>query len=104
MRTSKHRCEVQNYPNPIQFEYVVSLLTAGLSIQQISRVEQENCDSLGTAQKKGCVSSGQDFESSYSLCTVALKLFRTRCLAHGRLRLQVMCQLTTWSLAPGNSH
>ena len=44
--------------NLLQFNYVVSLLSAILSFRQISRVGQENYDRLGVAINMACVSDG----------------------------------------------
>ena len=44
--------------NPLQFDYVVSLIAAGLSIRQILQVVLENHDQLGSACVYGiCVRS-----------------------------------------------
>lgn len=45
--------------NPLQFDYVVSLLAAGLLFRQISRVILENHDRLGCASKTHCLSDGE---------------------------------------------
>lgn len=44
--------------NPMQFYYILSLLSSGLSFRQISSVVQENRDILGAAFKISCVSEG----------------------------------------------
>ena len=40
-------CYSVSIPNILQFDYVVSLLAAGLSFRQIARVVRENRDRLG---------------------------------------------------------
>ena len=49
-------CYLVTIHNTLQYEYVVALLSAGLSFRQISRVVQENHDSLGADSKLGGVS------------------------------------------------
>jgi hypothetical protein len=53
--------------NALQFDFVVSLLTAGLSFCQISRVVRENRQRLGCASKTGCISDG-------NVCAVGLQI------------------------------
>ena len=43
----------------LQFDYVVSLLAAGLSFRQISQVVLENRNQLVCTVKTGCVSEGE---------------------------------------------
>ena len=61
-------------PNPTQFNYVVSLLAAGLSFEQVAKVVKENRDQLGTAMKTGSISPGEVSEFSRIVCAVGLQI------------------------------
>lgn len=67
-------CYKVTVPNPLQFDYVVSLLAAGLSFRQISRVVLENRDRLGCASKTGCLSDGEASCYSRIVCAVGLQI------------------------------
>ena len=56
--------------NPLQYDYIVALLSAGLSFCQTLRVIQENRDILGASIKLGGVSEGD--ASNFSRITYAL--------------------------------
>jgi hypothetical protein len=60
--------------NRIQLDYVASLLAAGLSFQQISRVIKENRERLGTGAKTGCVSPGDASSLARIICAVCLQM------------------------------
>jgi hypothetical protein len=60
--------------NALQFDYVVSLLAAGLTFRQISRVVRENRERLGCASKAGCVSDGEASSFSGIVCAVGLQI------------------------------
>ena len=49
-------CYQVTLSNPLQFDYVVSLLADGMSFRKISQVVLENRDHIGCAVKTGCVS------------------------------------------------
>jgi hypothetical protein len=60
--------------NALQFDCVVSLLAAGLSFRQISRVVRENRERLGCASKTGCVSDAETSSFSRIVCAVGLQI------------------------------
>ncbi len=45
--------------NQVQFDYVLSLIAAGLSFNKISTAVKKNHDCFGTAVKSGCASLGE---------------------------------------------
>ena len=51
-------CYLVTIANPLHYDYIVALLSAGLSFFQISRMVQENRDRLGATRKLGGVSEG----------------------------------------------
>ncbi len=65
-------CYTATIKNHIQFDYVVSLIAAGLSFNQISTVVKENRDLLGTAVKCGCVSPGEASNFPRFVCALCL--------------------------------
>jgi hypothetical protein len=67
-------CYKVTISNPLQFDYVVSLLAAGLSFRQVSRVVLENRDRLGCASKTGCLSDGEASCFSRIACAVGLQI------------------------------
>lgn len=68
----KVSCYTVSLNNQLQFDYVVSLIAAGLSFNQISAVIKENRDRLGTAAKSGCVSPGEASNFSRIVCALCL--------------------------------
>ena len=60
--------------NPLQNDYIVALLSAGLLFCQISRVVQENRDQLFIAIKLGGVSEGDDSNFLRVTCTLGLQM------------------------------
>jgi hypothetical protein len=67
-------CYTVEILNVLQFDYVVSLLGAGLSFRQIARVIQENRDRLGCASKTGCISDGEVSCFARIVCAVGLQI------------------------------
>jgi hypothetical protein len=60
--------------NALLFDYFVSLLAAGLSLRQISRVLRANRERLGCASKIGYVSDGGASSFSRIVCAVGLQI------------------------------
>lgn len=67
-------CYKVTVADPLQFDSVVSLLAAGLSFRQISRVVRENRDRFGSASKAGCLSDGEASCLSRIVCAVGLQI------------------------------
>lgn len=67
-------CYTVSIPNILQFDYVISLLGAGLSFRQISRVVRENRDRLGCASKTGCISDGEVSCFARIVCAIGLQI------------------------------
>jgi hypothetical protein len=67
-------CYSVSIPNILQFDYVVSLLAAGLSFRQIARVVRENRDRLGCASKTGCLSDGEVSCLARIVCAIGLQI------------------------------
>jgi hypothetical protein len=60
--------------NQVQFDYVVSLVSAGLMFQQVSAVVKKNHDHLGAASKSGCVSLGEASSFARIVCALSLDI------------------------------
>ena len=58
----------------VEFEYVVSLLEAGLTFNQISKEIDSNRDVLGTAGKQKSMSPGEVSCTARIVCAIALQL------------------------------
>ena len=67
-------CYKVEIPNPLQFDYVVSLLSAGLTFCQISQVVRENRNQLGCVSKTGCLSDGKALCFSCIVYAVGLQI------------------------------
>ena len=67
-------CYQVTLSNPLQLDYVVSLLSAGMSFRQISQVVLENRDQIGSALNTGCVSEGEASFFSMIVCSVGLQV------------------------------
>jgi hypothetical protein len=61
-------------PAATEFEYVVSLLAAGLCFNQISTVINSNRNFLGSAGKQKSISPGEDSCTSRIICAIAMQL------------------------------
>ncbi|CAN8075386.1 unnamed protein product [Agarophyton chilense] len=60
--------------NRVQFDYAVSLLSAGLSFRQISKVVKDNRDRLGAAGTIGCVCKGDASKFAPITCVFGLQI------------------------------
>ena len=67
-------CYLVTIHNPLQYDYIVALLSAGLSFRQISRVVQDNHNLLGAASKLGGVSEGDTSNFSRVTCALGLQM------------------------------
>ena len=67
-------CYLVTIHNPLQYNYIVALLSDGLSFRQISRVVQENRDRLGSASKLGGVSEGDASKFLRVTCNLGLQM------------------------------
>ena len=65
-------CYKVTLPNPLQFDYMVSLINAALIFRQISQVALENRNQIGYAVRTGCVSEGKASCFSRIVCAVGL--------------------------------
>ena len=65
-------CYKVTLPNPLQFDYMVSLIDAALIFRQISQVALENRNQIGYAVRTGCVSEGKASCFSRIVCAVGL--------------------------------
>jgi hypothetical protein len=86
--------------NAVQFDYVTSILSAGLSFQQNSKVITENRESLGTASTAGFLSPGEASCVSRIVCTVALDTISD--LLTKAWSFSLACDVSTDDF--GNSH
>ena len=67
-------CYLFTIHNPLQYNYIVAILSAGLLFYQISKVVQENRDRLGAASKLGGVSEGDASNFLRVTCSLCLHI------------------------------
>lgn len=67
-------CYTVNFNNPSQLDYIFSLLGAGISFSQITRVFQENQNRLGVAGKLCCVSEGDSSNIARITCALGRQM------------------------------
>jgi hypothetical protein len=84
----------------VQFDYVVSLLSAGLTFQQVSPVVRQNRDHLGAVSKSGCVSPGE--ASNFARIVYVLSLDTISELMNKTWAFAIAADVSTEDF--GNSH
>ena len=67
-------CYLVTIHDPLQYDYILAILSAGLLFCQILRVVQENRDQLGAASKLGSLSEGDASNFSRVTCAISLQM------------------------------
>ena len=67
-------CYLVTIHDPLQYDYILAILSAGLLFCQILRVVQENRDQLGASNKLGGVSEGDASNFLRVTCALGLQM------------------------------